>query len=287
MSNIRHVALVAATIGISACSGGSGGGGSSRSSAPDIPTSQTISSRAGDALERSTVQVTRFDDNTLQLRFTDGPLKDVVAICAEGGARECRVTGATMDGYGRIDNILRGEHSIAGTLALRHADSPEGSFSHHRLHLNAPDRARRNVVLPARGTTQFTGRFVGGGSLHGTAGQVAGDVNMLADFDTGSIGGNMLGAITQGDGAVQSVAATFSNLTIDRTTGTFAGSGNNFSYGANLAGAANAGGAMNGSFYGATTQETAGVFEMGNEAGGMSGAFVACRGNSASCIRTP
>jgi hypothetical protein len=287
MSSIRNVALVAAITGISACGGGSGGGSGSRDAPPQIPSSQTISSRAGEALARSRVQVTRFDEQNLQLRFTDGPLEGVVAICAEGGARECRVTGATMDGYGRIENILSGEHAIAGTLALRHADSPEGAFSHHRLHLKAPDSAAGRVVLPTQGVTQFTGRFAGGGSLHGTAGQVSGDVNMLADFDTGLIGGNMLGAITQNDGAVQSVAATFSNLTIDRRTGEFAGSGTNFSYGSTLAGAANAGGAMSGSFYGASAQEAAGVFEMGNEAGGMSGAFVACRGNNAGCIRTP
>lgn len=275
MSRIFTTSAVAVmAMALTAC----GGGGS----APVARAVTATFSQMPDQTEvNSGVRLSRDTTGDVVFTFVDGPLRDMVVICADATGAACRVVGgpAGTMAQGVMDVRMGGQHAYAATLRLSHQHNGALGSSIHHLFDTSPDAAvGASTNLPRTGIVTYTGDFIGGASVGAQNGTAEGSVELTVNFASARLSGVMEGTLR---GTQTAVNASFNNVTVTPGTGAFAStSDSSFLYNG-VAG----GGTVRGGFYGPTGTEAAGAFEMGStHGGGMSGVFMACQGASDSCI---
>lgn len=262
---------------MAACGGGKGGGAVSVSQTFTSTISQTGTARQ----DASRVAVNRTESGAVQFTFSDGPLRDMVVICADHAGADCRVVGGpqgTSAQGGSLEGRMAGQHAYAGSLRILHDQGGVLQSSYHRLYQATPGTPAGAVPSLPTGLAQYTGEFMGGAGIGTESGIAEGGMILTVNFNSARLSGVMTGSMRD---TQTPVTASFNNLTIERGTGQFTSDATStFLFNNQLAG-----GSVQGGFYGPTAQEAAGVFELGNTSGGMSGIFVGCTGAAATCVR--
>lgn len=274
MSSIQTAPLLAvALLSISACSGGG--------SAPSTPPPPNALSIGPDnAVSASRADVSRSGDGRILLRMTEGPMSGMSVECVDATLGRCQVVGGP-DGTTAEGTLLaryHGQYAFVGNFSVLQVTDGGLRGSSQLVHAPSPDAATGNVRLPQE-RANYTGAFhAGGGLANGTSGMVEGTVAMVADFNQAVLSVQMDGQFADG----QNVSASYSNITIDTQNGSFTTTDNSVIL---FQGALVEDGMLSGAFYGPDADEAAGIFELGNEHGGMSGIFLACKGALADCIQ--
>lgn len=275
MSRHPKTAYAVLSVGIlAAC----GGGGGAPSSPPPVPNALSATS-AGGAPEVTRANVSRHTDGRIVLEMTDGPMEGMTLLCDDQGLRECSVVGGATGTMpkGRVTTHLSGDYAYLGNFEVMIEEGGTRTTSNQIVFSALPERADVTPRLP-EGIVDYTGRFEGGFGLVNVAnGQLSGEATFLANFDSGRISGELSGQTQNG----VAVAGNFNNLEIDPTTQGFRSTDDTTMQFQQQ----QAWGDINGGFYGPNAEEAAGVFNIGNSAGGMSGMFLACEGASDTCIK--
>ncbi len=251
------------------------GGGSSSPQAPFNSSTVTTSNE----IVPARADVSRAEDGRILLRMTAGPMDRTTILCADARLGACQVVGgpAGTAGQGTLLERYHGQFAFAGNFSVMQLVDGNLEPTSQLVHAAGIDSAPGNVRLP-QGVVSHTGRFsAGAGLADGPQGMIEGDIELLVDFNMGVLGGTIAGGFESGE----SVQASFNNVTINASNGQFAATYDTlFMFQSRVAG-----GDMRGAFYGPNAQETAGVFDVGNDRGGMSGIFLTCQGTAAGCIR--
>jgi hypothetical protein len=268
-------AFAAMATALAAC----GGGGDSAPVARAV--TATFSQMPDQTEANSGVRLSRGTTGDVVFTFVDGPLRDMVVVCADATGAACRVVGgpAGTMAQGALDVRMAGQHAYAATLRLSHEHNGALGSSTHHLHDMSPDAAAgTRATLPTTGIVTYTGAFIGGAGVGGQNGIAEGSVNLTVNFDSARLSGVMSGTLR---GTQTTIDASFNNVTVTPGTGAFTSTADSsFMFNGALGG-----GTVRGGFYGPTASEAAGAFEMGSATGGgMSGVFMGCQGATASCI---
>jgi hypothetical protein len=269
----------AAFAAMAAALAGCGGGGGS---APATRAATTTFSQMPDQTSaNSGVRLSRDSTGDVVFTFVDGPLRDMVVICADATGAACRVVGgpAGTMAQGALDVRMAGQHAYAATLRVNHQHNGALGSSTHQLYDKSPDAAlNARTTLPSTGVVTYTGAFIAGAGVGGQNGIAEGSVDLTVNFASGRLSGVMSGTLR---GTPTTIDASFNNVTVTPGTGAFASTADSsFMFNGSLGG-----GTVRGGFYGPTGTEAAGAFEMGSATGGgMSGVFMACQGATAGCI---
>ena len=268
-------ALAGVSVVLTAC-GGKGG-----SSAPAVTRAftATISQAGSTAQPSSTVHVSRRDTGEVMFTFADGPLRDMVVICQDHAGAACNVVGGPQGTLAQatLEGRMAGQHAYAGSLRVQHNTDGNLTQSFHRLYQATPGTPDGTLPNLPGGLVSYTGEFVGGAGLGAESGIAEGALTLTVNFNAARLSGVMSGSMRD---TQTPVSASFNNVTVNPATGQFTSTGDtSFLFNNQLAG-----GVVRGGFYGPTADEAAGVFEMGNSQGGMSGIFLGCKGAAATCV---
>ena len=269
---------ISALAGISLFAAGCGGGGGGAAGVTRTFTG-TLSQQSNVTQPSSAVHVSRRDTGEVMFTFADGPLKDMIVICQDHAGAACSVVGGPQGtlAQGTLDGRMSGQHAYAASLRIQHNQDGTLQNSFHRLYQATPGTPDGTVPGLPQGLGMYRGEFVGGAGLGAETGVAEGAVTLTVNFDSGRLSGVMDGSMR---GTQTPITASFNNVSIDAATGQFASTGDS----SFLFNNALAGGVVKGGFYGPTADETAGVFELGNPQGGMSGIFLGCKGAAPTCI---
>lgn len=253
-----------------------GGGSSAPQQVPFNSSTVTTSSEVVPAR----ADVSRAEDGRILLRMTAGPMDRTTILCEDARLGACQVVGgpAGTAGTGTLLERYHGQFAFAGNFSVMQLVDGNLEPTSQLVHAAGIDSAQGHVRLP-QGVVSHTGRFSAGAGLTDgpDGGMVTGDIELLVDFNMGVLGGSISGGFESGE----PVEASFNNVTINASNGQFAATDDTlFMFQSQVAG-----GDIRGAFYGPNAQETAGVFNIGNERGGMSGIFLTCQGAAANCIR--
>jgi hypothetical protein len=228
----------------------------------------------------SRADVSRAQDGRILVRITDGPMENTSILCQDSSMGVCSVVGgpAGTAGQGTLVHRYQGDFAFVGNFSILQLVDDRLMSATQLVHSDLPGNAPTPIQMPQHGVVSYTGQFhAGAGLSDGTSGLVAGTVSLLVDFNQAVLGGTMNGGFADGPG----LSASFNNVTINAANGQFAATDNTLF----LFQGQRADGALGGAFYGPGAEEAAGLFNMGNAAGGMSGIFMACQGVEAACIR--
>lgn len=275
---LSFTAMAGVSLFLAACGGGGSKGGAAPVSVTRAPTA-TVSQMGTTALPPSRVEVSRNGADRVQFTFTDGPLKDMIVICADHAGAACTVVGGP-DGttaQGTLEGRMAGQHAYAGSLQILHNQDGALQRSFHRLYQAAPSTSPSVMPALPTGLATYTGAFMGGAGVGTETGIAEGGITLTVNFNSARLSGVMGGSMR---GTGTPVTASFNNVTIAPGTGQFASDTSSTFLFNNLLG----GGRVQGGFYGPNANEAAGVFELGSTAGGMSGIFLGCAGATASCV---
>lgn len=212
------------------------------------------------------------------LHMTSGAMQGMQLHCSDTTLMSCQVNDGPIGSIsGELISQLRGIYSYAGHFKVLHVSSDGSMYSSEHVAHTALDDT--TVSLP-QGTVTYDGRFAAGVSLsNGTNGIATGNVSLIANFNTAVLSGQMAGAVSHG-GASTPVSASFNHVGIHTASGTFAaGPDTVFVFQGTLAS-----GDMSGGFHGPSANEATGVFQIGNEQGGMTGIMLGCS-NGVNCIQ--
>ncbi len=245
--------------------GNSGGVLATSSGAPAAGVEATMSYNAGGRAYGARVD------------FHNGPMAGVGARCsrAGGGAGappECSAINASKVW---LVNELSGEYAYAGAFAVEGFGPDSNQNGLATVHSGPGMGQSRFVELPA-GSASYDGRFQAGGALTHNGqtfeGRISGNMDLAADFASGTMSGSFNGAIIDGRSGLQApLSAGFSNAQIG-LGGRFYNTGDTtFMYGGQQAW-----GELDGAFYGPGAEEAAGTFGFGNARGGMTGVMLGC-----------
>ncbi len=275
MSKSLVMPLFAATsVMVAACGGGGGGGGMN---APQPP--NTLSISPTNTVTEARADVSRGPSGQILLLMTEGPMEGMSIECEDITLGSCIVAGGPegTSANGVLLERLHGEYAFVGNFNILQVGD-DGLQAHSiYIHSDNPDADGGAVTLPQE-RSNYTGVFhAGAGLADGTSGLVNGTVDMVADFNQGVLSMQMDGNFDNGTG----LNASVSNITIDAANGQFVTTDDSII----LFQGAMADGTVLGAFYGPNAEEAAGLFEMGNDLGGMSGMFLTCEGFSADCIQ--
>lgn len=271
MSFYAKFAITVASAGLlSACGGGGGG------TAPvDPPNAFT---NFNGTITEARADLSRASDGRIVLEMTEGPMEGTTVLCEDQTMGDCQVVGgpAGTSGDGTLLQRLSGNYAFVGNFAIMQMVNGSLENNHQLVHGSLPETSGVSVDLPENQTT-YTGEFEAGFGLeNGEEGLMSGGASLIADFNSGRISGNFAGNTEAGTG----VSASFNNLTINAENGQFTSTEDTLI----LFQGAEAGGDIHGAFYGPNANEAAGIFQFGNTAGGMSGIFLTCQGDSAGCL---
>lgn len=217
-------------------------------------------------------------DGQIRLEMTEGPMAGMVILCEDRSGRSCHVNagGVGATGTGSLQHRLSGRYAYVGTFAVQHDNNGTIYNNIHHVHGTNPSADAHRVRLPD-GRRQFDGQFVAGAGVGDAGGIATGNIMIFANFDTAVVSGEMQGSLH--DGAGPEISVVFNDLALNRESAGFATTdASRISFAG-----ARAWGEIDGAFYGPQAQETAGSFSFGNDAGGMSGIFVACQ-RGTTCI---
>lgn len=270
MSKFVTAPLLAAVALVGAC----GGGGSSSSTTP-LP-SNTLSVGPTNSVSQARADVSRAPGGQILLEISDGPMAGMSVECVDATLGRCIVTGRSS-AEGVLLDRLHGQYAFVGNFNILQVVDGNLQGQSFYVHSNSPDASAGTVNLP-QNRTQYTGAFhAGAGLTDGPSGMVNGSVQMVADFNQGVLSVRMDGSFEDGT----ALNASFGDITIDASNGQFTTTDDSII----LFQGALADGEMLGAFYGPNADEAAGIFQAGNELGGMSGMFLTCQGLSADCIQ--
>ncbi len=275
MSNNPTVPLLAVSfLVVAGCSGGGGGGGTP--AAP--PAGATMSIGADGTVQQARADVSRSDNGSILLSMTEGPMAGMTMECTDATLGACLVVGgpAGTTATGTLLERYRGQYAFVGNFSVLQVSGDALVSSSHLVHAASPDWDATATSLP-QGRVNYTGQFsAGAGLTGGPSGMIEGTTTLVADFNAGVLAGQLSGGFEDGT----SVNASFNNITIDAANGQFTTTDDSvILFQGDLAD-----GVIDGAFYGPGAEEAAGIFQMGNEHGGMSGIFLACQGLEATCI---
>lgn len=264
--------LAVSLLTLAACSGGGKSGGST-----PLPLNALSSAPTG-TVQQARADVSRAADGRILLSITDGPMAGMSMDCADATLGACLVVGgpAGTTANGTILERYRGQYAFVGNFSVLQVSEGALVSSSHLVHDASPDWTPTSMTLP-QGRISYSGRFsAGAGLASGQSGMIEGTVALVADFNEAVLAGQLSGGFADGT----PVSASFNNLTINASNGYFTTTENSvILFQGNVAN-----GGIDGAFYGPDAQEAAGIFQFGNEAGGMSGIFLACQGADATCI---
>lgn len=276
MSSIPTTPLLAVSLlALAGCFGGSSGGGSS--AAP--PAGSAVSVGADGTVQQARADVSRSENGRILLSMTEGPMAGMTMECTDTTLGACLVVGgpAGTSASGTLLERYQGQYAFVGNFSVLQVSGDALVSSSQLVHAASPDWDATATSLP-QGRVNYTGQFsAGAGLTDGPSGMIEGTTELVADFNAGVLGGSFSGGFEDGT----SVNASFNNITIDASNGQFTTTDDSvILFQGDLA----ADGMIDGAFYGPGAEEAAGIFQMGNEHGGMSGIFLACQGLEASCI---
>ncbi|WP_296639529.1 transferrin-binding protein-like solute binding protein [Roseinatronobacter sp.] len=273
MSSHAKAAGAVLSLGILAACGGGGGGGSAQIAPPNSFTLGT----AGKVTE-SRADISRSSDGRIVLNMTEGDMAGMTVLCEDQTMGRCQVVGgpAGTSAEGTLLQRMAGSYAFVGNFAVLQLVNGTLVSNNQLAHGALPETASITPTLPA-GQASYTGAFEAGFGLEsGESGLMAGNAQLIANFNTGQLSGAFSGATESGTG----INASFNNITISATNGEFTSNDDTLI----LFQGAEAGGDIHGAFYGPNADEAAGIFNFGNAAGGMSGVFLTCHGNTATCL---
>ncbi|MCC1480591.1 transferrin-binding protein-like solute binding protein [Roseibaca sp. Y0-43] len=265
---------VACSALLAACGGGGDGGGAPAPVA--APNSFTLGTNG--TIQEARADISRGEDGRIMLTMTEGPMEGTTVLCVDQTMGRCQVVGGPegTSGEGTLVQRLAGNYAFVGNFAILQLENGALVSNNQLVYGGLPEHADQTVALP-EGQVSYTGRFEAGyGLANEEAGLMSGTASLLADFNAGRISGAFEGATGAGTG----VSASFNNLTIDATNGQFTSTDDTVI----LFQGVEAGGAIHGAFYGPNADEAAGIFNFGNDQGGMSGIFLTCQGDTAGCL---
>ena len=276
MSSSRIASLLAVScLALAACSFGGSGGGST------APVQRGALSIGTDGfVDQSRASVSRAEDGRILLRITEGPMQNTTVLCEDRTLGACSVVGGPTgtSGQGTLLQRIEGNYAFVGNFSILQLIGTNSQSISQFAHSERPGTPPARVRLPREGVVNYTGRFSGGAGLSdGSSGMVEGDMSLLVDFNQAVLSGRMNTGLSDG----QPISAAFNNVTINASNGEFQATRDTLF----LFQDEGARGEMTGAFYGPGAQEAAGVFNVGNGQGGMSGIFLACQGFDANCIR--
>ena len=275
MSSIPTTPLLAVSLLVVAgCSGGSSG----RGVGAVPPQGSAMSIGADGTVQQARADVSRSGDGRILLSMTEGPMAGMTMECADATLGACLVDGgpAGTSASGTLLERYQGQYAFVGNFSVLQVSGDALVSSSHLVHASSPDWDATAASLP-QGRVNYTGRFsAGAGLTDGPSGMIEGTTELVANFNTGVLAGSFSGGFEDGT----SVNANFNNITIDAANGQFTTTDDSvILFQGDLAD-----GIIDGAFYGPGAEEAAGIFQMGNEHGGMSGIFLACQGLEATCI---
>lgn len=271
MSIYAKAASAALSLGIlAACGGGSGSGQISPPNSFTLGTSGKITESRAD--------ISRSSDGRIVLTMTEGDMEGMTVLCEDRTMGSCQVVGgpAGTSAQGTLLQRMAGSYAFVGNFAVMQLVGGTLASNNQLAHGALPETSSITPTLP-EGQASYTGAFEAGFGLdNGESGLMSGDAQLIADFNTGQLSGAFSGATENGTG----VNASFNNITINATNGEFTSTDDTLI----LFQGAEAGGAVHGAFYGPNADEAAGIFNFGNTSGGMSGVFLTCHGDAATCL---
>jgi len=275
MSIHNKAALAVSAVALlSACGGG--GGGDAIATPTEAPNSFTLGTSG--TISQARADLSRADDGRVVLTMTEGPMEGTTVLCMDETMGRCQVVGGPTgtSGEGTLVQRLAGNYAFVGNFAILQLEGGVLISNNQLVQGSLPETADVELALPT-GQATYTGAFEAGYGLEdGETGLMSGTTELVADFNTGRISGEFSGATESGTG----IFASFYSLTINAANGQFTSTDDTLILFQGL----EAGGDIYGAFYGPEANEAAGIFNLGNDAGGMSGVFLTCLGDSAGCL---
>ncbi len=268
-----YTAALAAVPVLSACGGGSSGGAAGSAAALNASTV------AADGTATATrADVSRHDDGRIILSMTDGPLDGMTVICADEAMGDCTVVAPDTEADGTLLQRMSGDYTFVGNFQVVRTDDDAPGPSGQLVHAALPEADADITPTLPEGTVSYTGRFAAGAGLaSGEEGLASGTAQIDAAFGSGVLTVALDGQLENGGAAV---SASFGGVPIDGGTAGFAADdGTTLRFQGDPAG-----GDIRGAFYGPDADEVGGVFDIGNDAGGMSGVLLGCAGARDVCI---
>ncbi len=276
-----HLTTPLLAVGIFAIAGCGGGGGGGAGGTPFVTrNSTTIDSQTFAASAARANLFRRSSDGAMVLQITDGPMAGVSVSCRDDHLQNCTVLGGRDNtGTGGLTQHLQGQYAFVGNFRIDQRIDGTDASAAQLVHEGALDSPATQPNLPRSDIpTSYQGQFRGSaGLMDGPNGLVGGDAALEVNFAAGLLAARFDGGFENGGAPV---SAAFNNVTINSQTGQFTATGNTVM----TFQGTNAGGNFDGAFYGPTGQEAAGIFDLGNDSGGMSAIFLACEGMT-ECIR--
>ncbi len=219
------------------------------------------------------------------VEFHNGDLTGVTINCSRAGGGavvpECQVTNAEK---AWLVNELSGIYAYAGGFAVE-GHGPDGDQnSFVTVHSGPGMNPGEAVNLPGE-SVDYRGQFQGGAGLtvDGThyEGRVTGSVDLTADFTSGSLSADFVGALYHEPSQdYVSLNAGFEDAAIGQDGRFYNTADTTFDYNGS-----EAWGELDGAFYGPNAEEAAGTFGFGNESGGMTGIMLGCSEyNPSNCV---
>lgn len=270
----KTAAAVVGAAFLAACGGGGNGGGNTIQVAP--PNSFTLGTSG--TVSEARADLSRADDGRIVLTMTEGPMEGTTVLCVDQTLGRCQVVGGPTgtSGEGTLVQRLAGNYAFVGNFAVLQLQDGTLMSNNQLVQGSIPETQDVALNLPT-GQATYTGGFEAGfGLTDGESGLMSGTATLVADFNTGRISGEMSGATDAGT----RISASFNSLTIDATNGEFTSTDDTLI----LFQGSEAGGDIHGAFYGPEANEAAGIFNLGNDEGGMSGMFLTCQGETAGCL---
>lgn len=270
-SHAKTAGAVLSVAVLSACGGGGGG-------VAQVDPPNSFSLGTSGTITQSRADISRGSDGRIVLNMTQGAMEGMTVLCEDQTMGRCQVVGgpAGTSGDGTLVQRLAGNYAFVGNFAVLQLVDGTLTSNNQLVHAALPETASITPDLPS-GQAGYTGAFEAGFGLEsGESGLMSGSAQMIADFNTGRLSGAFSG-MTEGGTEVN---ASFNNITINAANGEFTSTDETLIL---FQGAA-AGGEIFGGFYGPNANEAGGIFNFGNEAGGMSGIFLTCHGDTATCL---
>lgn len=273
MSSIPTAPLLAvALFSVAACSG------SNTSRPAPVPASNSLALASDGSVQAARADVSRASNGQILLTMTEGPMAGMSMQCNDATLGACLVVGgpAGTSGSGTLLERFSGQYAFVGNFSVLQVEDGALASPSLLVHAANPDWSSTAMTMP-QGRVDYTGQFsAGAGLTGGPSGMISGTTTLIADFNAGVLAGQMSGGFEDGT----AVSASFNNVTINASNGQFTTTDNSVI----LFQGSIADGLIDGAFYGPGAEEAAGIFQFGNEHGGMSGIFIACQGADASCI---
>lgn len=199
--------------------------------------------------------------------------------CTDANMGACTVNGGPQGttANGRLLHRYRGQFAFVGHFSILQLTNGEFPDMVQLAHAPNPNFGASQIWLPNTNNANYTGSFHAGvGLADGTGGLAQGTASLIANFNAGVLSGTMSGGFEDGPG----INASFNNVTINASNGQFTATENTLI----MFQGDQAWGSLDGAFYGPNANEGAGIFDFGNDHGGMNGIFLTCAGSMATCI---